>query len=469
MKAKRLSRVAASLILAVVTFIATGFVGSAMADEIVAPTGTPIVLDVRKGTLVRVQEPLDTVFVADPNIADIQIKSPTLLYVFAKRVGDTVLYGVTEDERVIISRTIMVTHNLMRLQAALDQFLPGSSVRAASMDGSLVLEGDVSSPAHSADAQRIAASFVAKPEQIVNRLNVTGPNQVNLRVKIAEISRDIVKEFGVNWESILSNGAGYAFGIGAGRDFLNGATVLRDQIADSVLFSYTADGIDLNVLIDALEDENLGQILAEPNLTALSGETARFLAGGEFPIPVSQDEDTISIVFKEFGVALAFTPTILTQERINLRVSPEVSQITDVGAVETDGFSIPALTTRRAETTVELGSGQSFAIAGLLQNNIDETVRKFPGLGDIPVLGRLFRSEEFTRNETELVIVVTPYIVRPVSTARLSDPTQGFTPPNDKDRFWQGKMYQQQTGSRPQSPVAPHGTGLTGPAGFILD
>jgi pilus assembly protein CpaC len=210
-------------------------------------------------------------------------------------------------------------------------------------------------------------------------------------------------------------------------------------------------------------------VLAEPNLTALNGETASFLAGGEFPIPVFQVNNGITVEFKTFGVGLAFTPHLLDAGRINLRVRPEVSQLSAAGAVTLSGFSIPALTTRRAETTVELGSGQSFVIAGLLQNNTTQDISRVPLLGDLPILGALFRSDQFRRNESELVIIVTPYVVRPVSANRIASPTDGFVAPNDVERILGGITYRPQLNDRDQQPRTKEGQGLIGPSGFQLD
>jgi len=462
----RISGVLLALFLALMLTFAIGLGSPVRADQVIPTSGKVLNLDIRKGTLIRVSQPVATVFLADPSIADIQVKSPTLVYVFARRVGETVLYGLTETEEIVLSRVVRVNHNLSRLRSALKKFMPGdTTINVMSMDGALVLDGHVTTPAQAEDARRIAASF-ARGSSIINRVDVTGANQVHLRVKIAEVKRDVVKRLGINWETIINTGAGFMVGFATGRDFIDTAgTILRDGTSDTVIGSFTNGDVDVNVLIDALDGEGLISVLAEPNLTALSGETARFLAGGEFPIPVRQsDSDAITIEFKEFGVALAFTPTILDHGRINLRVSPEASQL---GAA-VEGFCC-ALTTRRAQTTVELGSGQTFAIGGLLQNSVSEDAQKFPGLGDLPIIGRLFRSEQFIRNETELVILVTPYIVNPVSAMEASLPTDGFVAPSDRERVLEGKLYKEQVGVPQATPMERGGQRLTGPAGFILD
>jgi len=306
-------------------------------------------------------------------------------------------------------------------------------------------------------------------------VTLTDSNQINLRVRIVEVSRDLVKRIGFNIDA-LSTGK-FAFGIAAlGATTTTGAfpgapILVRNNGVSNLVGTGRVAGIDLNAVVDAMENEGLATILAEPNLTAVSGETASFLAGGEFPIPVPQDNgNAITVQFKKFGVSLNFIPTVLSGERIALKVAPEVSQLSESGAVVLDGFSVPSLTTRRAETSVELASGQSLAIAGLIQNNMRTDAQKVPGLGDIPILGALFRSNGFRRNETELVIIVTPYLVRPVApTARLATPVDGLIPANDIDRAARGKVYREQIGPRASRAAGPTASGLIGPAGFALD
>src|SRR5690606_8062510 len=230
-------------------------------------------------------------------------------------------------------------------------------------------------------------------------------------------------------EALLQSG-NFTFGLVSGRGVTNQAgQFLRAPRANSAFGSWSSGDDFVNAALDALAEEGLVNLLAEPNLTALSGETASFLAGGEFPIPIDSDDDGLTIEFKEFGISLAFTPTVLSSNRISLRVRPEVSDLSENGAITINGLTIPALATRRAETTVELGSGQSFAIGGLLSTDIESAVSKYPGLGDLPILGSLFRSTRFQRNETELVILVTPYLVRPVDEPVMALPTDGYRAP----------------------------------------
>jgi pilus assembly protein CpaC len=430
-------------------------------------------LEVQKGTLVRLSQPASTVFVADPEVADIQMKSAGLVYIFAKRPGETALYAVDDRERVVLNTTLVVSHNVSRLRQALRAVAPDAEVDVISVDNSLILTGMVQSAVEAENIRAVAAKFSPQPGSIINQLRVLAPNQINLRVRIAEVSKETLKQFGINWEGIARLGSNVLFGVGVGRDFITGNTFMREGTANTLFGGYRNNSQDINAAIDALATEGLITVLAEPNLTALSGETASFLAGGEFPIPIAQSGSnqttSITVEFKTFGVGLAFTPHLLDPGRINLRVRPEVSQLSTAGSVQLSGFTIPALTTRRAETTVELGSGQSFVIAGLLQNNSTQDVSKVPLLGDLPVLGALFKSDRFRRNESELVIIVTPYIVRPVSANRIASPTDGFVAPSDVERILGGTTYRQQLPDNGETPRTKDGQGLVGPSGFQLD
>lgn len=433
----------------------------AAALEIIGTGDTPLELELHKGRLVRLDRPAASIFVADEEIADVQPKSPRLVYVFGNRVGETTLYAVDEAENVVASERVIVRHNLSGLRDALARTAPGGEVEVDSIDSSLVLRGTVGSAEAAENVRRIAARFAGEGEGLINNLHVRGPNQVNLRVRVAEISRTLLKSFGVDWDLAAAAGD-FLFGFARGGP----APALGSFISE---LDVSGGDVDLNVLIDALAQEGLVTVLAEPNLTAMSGETARFLAGGEFPIPVAQDEDSITIEFKEFGVALEFTPTLLSGGRIALEVAPEVSELDFNNAIVLERATIPALTTRRAATTVELGSGQSFAIAGLLKNTSSHSIDRLPGLGDLPILGTLFRSDSFQRGETELVIIVTPYVVRPVSAPRMAAPTDGLIPPNDAERILLGRQYGRATAARLEAERRLAGRRLSGPVGFMLE
>lgn len=429
----------------------------------------PVTLEANKGQLLRLVRPVDTVFIAEPGIADVQLKSPTLIYIFGRQPGETTLFAVDKREMVVLNTRVVVQHNIARLKDMIRKILPEDMIDVRSVQGTVVLTGAVSSAEQAEDLRRLASRVLGEDGEVINRVRVTGPNQVNLRVRVAEVSRELNKQLGINWD-VIKNVGNVAIGLAVG----NPGGALRAFLTQNpTANSFTAAGsigsFDINALIDALDDEGLITVLAEPNLTAMSGETASFLAGGEFPIPVSQDEDTITIVFKKFGVSLAFTPTLLGNGRINMKVRPEVSQLSDAGAVQVSGFTIPALTTRRAETTVELGAGQSFAIAGLLQATTNQSVEEFPGLAQLPVLGPLFRSTQFQRAESELVIIVTPYVVRPVNT-QLASPTDGFRAPHDSERILLGANHRSEPTGPDQVPLGRDGVpGLVGPVGFVLE
>ncbi len=452
------------------------------APKVVATQGTPIAVEVGKGKLVHLDRPATSVFIADPDVADVQVKSPSLIYVFGKGGGDTTLYAVGDNDQVLMNTVVHVTYDIARVQQAIHQMAPRSAVSVSSLDDALVLEGTVFSAAEGDDIRKVVARFLPDPKQLINRVRVDAPSQVMLRVRVLEVSRQIIKDLGFNWDNLFTPGH-IAFGLAQGtpvagaigsltglftRNTVPGATTLTTT--NSVTAAFNKGGADINAVIDALDQNGMITVLAEPNLTAVSGEPASFLAGGEFPIPVPQGLNTISIEFKKFGVSLDFVATISGDNHINMHVKPEVSQLSTAGALNIGGFQIPALTTRRAETTVDMASGQSFAIAGLLENNINQTIAKFPWLGDIPVIGQLFRSETFQRNETELVIIVTPYLVRPVAAAnKLLGPTDGFVPSSDRDLLIEGAEHKTQALKRGTPPATRSGSGLIGPIGFDLD
>jgi len=427
-------------------------------------------LEVRKGRVIRLPRPAATVFVADPEIADVQAQSPSIVYLFGRRAGQTSLYAVDEDDQLLLRTQVVVQHNLSGLRQAIQQLLPGSRLSVSTVDGSIVLDGGVESPLQAQELRELAERFLGENETLLNRVRVAAPTQVHLRVRVAEVSREVLKEFGINWEAIFQSGD-FAFGLVSGRGVTDGlGNFLRaPEGANSAFGSWDGGDDVVNAALDALAEEGLVNVLAEPNLTALSGETASFLAGGEFPIPVDSDDDGLEIEFKEFGISLAFTPTVLSAQRISLRVRPEVSDLTDKGAINIGGLVIPALATRRAETTVELGSGQSFAIGGLMSTDIENELSKYPGLGDLPVLGTLFRSQRFQSNETELVIIVTPYLVRPVDAPVLASPTDGYRAPSDVERILEGRLHSARLQPGREGPIGPQGQRLAGPVGFVLE
>ena len=431
--------------------------------EVVSRGHQSLSIEVNKGRLLKLERAARAVFVANPEIADVQIKSPSLVYVLGKGPGETTLFAVDSREQVLASVDLQVSHNLERIRKSISQLHPEAEIVVNSVGDTVVIDGVVSSASTAENIRRVVVAAVGDPEKVMLRVGVDAPTQVNLRVRIAEVSRDIDKQLGFNW-SIAGQAAGIAFGIATANPF--NASVTQHTLSASGL---SLGPFDLNAVIDALEEEGLISVLSEPNLTALTGETASFLAGGEFPILVPDSDGRVTIDFKKFGVSLNFTPTILGTDRVNLHVRPEVSQLSTTNAITLNNFQVPSLTTRRADTTVELGSGQSFAIAGLIQNNVTHDISKFPGLGDVPVLGGLFKSDRFQREESELVIIVTPYIVKPISQRQLVTPTDGLENPHDWERIVNGGTHRQKKSAAPARTVTKEGETLIGPVGFLLD
>ena len=439
-----------------------------------------------RGRLVTLSQPMSDVFVASDAIADVQVRSPTQLYVFGKKTGETTISATSRSGQVVYAATVRVANNIDTMQSMLSLAMPDAHVVATPMNGLVLLTGTVAAPADAAEAERLVQAFVGTDTKVISRLKSATPLQVMLQVRISEVSRSFVKNISANLATVDSS-SGLKLGIARGNTNRPqfspripatatspaipagplatgfnttppGYSVL-DQVANGSTLGLAGRALGLDFLTSLDLGETNGQVstLANPNLTALSGETATFLAGGEIPIPISQGLGAVSVEFKQYGISLAFTPTVLSDGRISLRVRPEVSQLSSAGAVTLNGTTIPALTTRRVETSAELGSGESMMIGGLLSNSHDNAIEKTPGLGDVPVLGSLFRSNAWKRNETELVIVITPYLVKPV--ANVSDivlPTDGEKAPTDLQRILLGTLGSGTSGEkRPVPTMAP--------------
>lgn len=489
---QRVLPVAAAICIAIVGTLFAGAGSGALAANILETSNERILLETDHGVLLRLDRAAVDIFIANPAIADIQVKSPRIVYIFGRSAGETTLYALDANENVIYSTNIAVTQNLSRLNSTIDELLPDADIDVQSIGGMMILTGFANTPEEAEVAVSMAKQAMRGSgsgssrggsggragAQVINRIKIATPTQVNLQVKIAEVGRSTLKQLGFNWEnSFFSGNALLGMSTGANvfdivEDPFTGLPLREFQVnnagTNSLIGSLTGGRFDINTVVDALEGEGFLSILAEPNLTALSGETASFLAGGEFPVPVPDGQGNFALEFKEFGIGLQFRPTVLSEGKIILQVAPEVSQISNVGAISINGISVPAISTRRVETTVELGSGQTFAIAGLLQNTITQDVSKFPGLADIPILGALFKSDRFQKSETELVIIVTPYIVRPVDAKRIALPTDGVRPANDLARYLKGETFTAQ--ARPGATPAETGNGvmLAGGAGFRL-
>jgi pilus assembly protein CpaC len=419
-----------------------------------ANTRQQVRIYVSQGEMLTLPRPASKVFVAEPAIADVQVATANRVFVFGKKPGRTTLFALDDSGETVATFRIAIAYDESDLRQLLRAQFADLEVRLSRTPRGAVLSGLVPNAEIAEKVRSTCAQFLGEDEVLINQLKISGSTQVNLRVRIAEVSRNAVKQLGVNWEAAGSAG-GFTFG-------LSSAASGRINTPANGSYSVTA-------IVDALAQEGLVSILAEPTLTAVSGQKANFLAGGEFPIPVAQGLDRISIDFRRYGVGLEFTPTVLSDRLINLQVKPEVSELSNEGALTMNGARVPSLITRRAETTVELGSGQSFVIAGLLQNKFNTGLDMLPGLGDLPVLGALFRSTQFRKNESELIIIVTPTIVRPISeSARIPVPTDFVGPPSELERIIFGRLGTTRPGAGPIEVPVP-GRKLRGDAGFLIE
>ncbi|MEG3178607.1 type II and III secretion system protein family protein [Sphingomonas sp. RB3P16] len=452
----------------------------------VRPT-TEVVLSTGQGELINLPASVSDVWISNPGVADVYVNSPRQIHLFGKDFGEATLFATAANGTVVYAANVRVSQNLSSIDRMVKLAMPDSDIKVTTVGQIAVLTGTVASPEDSAAAQRLVSALlnpgVAQgPDAmlkigVINRLRAATPLQVNLQVRIAEVSRSFVKNIGVN---LTNRGTGNPlFNIQQGRQGtistvpgqLGSTTVdANGARPGDTLFTFPAAtgmgttlglagkllGMDLLSSLDLGERDGQVSTLANPNITVISGETGSFLAGGEFPIPISQGLGSVSVDYKQYGVSLSYTPTVLSDGRISLHVRPEVSQLSAQGAVTLSGVTIPALTTRRAETTVELGSGQSMMIAGLLSNNHNNSIDKAPALGDMPIVGALFRSNAFQRNETELVIVITPYLVKPVNANSIVLPTDGYKAPTDLGRVFMGQLGGGTTGAeRPKPTMAP--------------
>lgn len=483
---KRLTKATAGSCLAAsiaLTGVSAGAIYAPAYAQSSTKTKDQVILSIGRGELISLPGKITDIFIANDSIADVQVKNARQIYVFGKAGGETTIYASNASGQVVYSATIRVGSNIDSIDQMLTLAMPKAKINVATVNGLVLLTGTVSTPSDVAEAERLVQAFVGEDLQVISRLKTATPLQVNLQVRIAEVSRSLMKNIGANLQTFDGTG-GFQFGVTNGRGAASQITIpgegtftgATDASENTSLVNGVGGGgttlaglgrlfgVDITSAFDLAETTGLVTTLSQPNLTALSGETAEFLAGGEFPIPISQGLGQTTVEFRNFGVSLAYTPIVLDNGRISLRVRPEVSELSASGSVTLNGFTIPGLTIRRAETTVELGSGQSFMIAGLLSNNVQDTVNKAPGLGDVPILGNLFKSTSFQRGETELVIIVTPYLVKPVNANDIVLPTDAFQNANDAQRL----LLNQETdgitgGDRPKPSVEGQQDGRNGP------
>ena len=468
----------------------------------------------------------ETVSVGNPDIADIQTLGARKIHITAKSLGSTnVVISPRGGENNPITFTVSVTHDVDALKRALHEIMPEENPQVRSTHGAIILSGQVSSSAKMLAINTLATQFVKNarkfeekrtqgtagaaaatvaagaaataPTEVINLMQVGGPHQVILEVKVAEIARTVLKKLGIN---LANFHPGRPFSIGAvngggrfpntltpagleiplfprndsftaGNDAIIGPMVKSFQptipaiSATGLFMSYFTNNTYFQLVIDASKDDGLAKILAEPTLTALSGESATFLSGGEFPIPVASGaQNTITVVFKEFGISVKFLPTVLDSRRVNLALSISVSELSDAASIAafipttTTSFSIPALNTRSASSTVELMDGETIGVAGLISDKIREVITKFPGLGDVPILGALFRSQQYVQDQTELVMFVTIHLAKPIAPENIRLPTDAFVSPSDLDFFLLGRMEGEASKSsgnnEPKAPMA---------------
>ena len=397
---------------------------------------------VNKSQVLTADTAIDRAMIGNEEIADILPVSSNSIYVLGKAVGTTSLTLYDRSNRVIAVMDISVGPDVAGLREQMGQLMPGQPVESRVSNGAIVLSGTVSDAGAASRAMQLARAY-APEDKIVNLMTLGGSQQVMLEVRFAEVSRNIGKELGSS--IFFGNGTDVEGAIGNGAGNLPSGNPRLDTVTGSFgiirgLFN-DVFGLSIDATLDALEEKGLSKTLAEPTLIALSGETASFLAGGEFPIPVVQSgggggqdgNNAVTVEFKPFGVSLGFTPTVLSDKVINLVVEPEVSSIDQAASINIGGLQIPGLQTRRASTVLELRDGESFAIAGLLQRDFSTTVNQVPLLGSIPIIGSLFRSSSFQKGETELLIIVTPRLVAPIKPEQVRLPTDRIYDPSEAD------------------------------------
>jgi pilus assembly protein CpaC len=466
-----------------------------------------ITLGMGKSLVVDLDTEAHDVLVSSPDIVDAVVRSPKRIFLLGLKTGQTNAFFFDQANHQILSLDIRVEKDVTDLAGMMKANLPNSAIKVSAMNDNVVLSGSVASAQESTRAADLAASFTGDPKKVVNMLGIAGGEQVMLKVRIAEMDRNIAKQFGVNLGAAaklagvpmavstsnpygllghaLSDASGGQVGstcrgaffpsgtTNTTLDAIGGLPLLTSSSTTSCLSPNNAQGV-----LNALEQVGLVHMLAEPNLTAVSGETAKFLAGGEFPVPVAKDnQGNITVDFKTFGVGLSFTPVVLSPGRISLQISTEDSELSTSGSfslqggtsivngvtVTAPGLTIPALSVRRAETTVELPSGGSFAIAGLMQHQTKQVIDGFPGLKDMPVLGALFRSRDYQDDQTELVVLVSAYLVTPTTEAAFAAPTDGFVAPTDPETLLLGRL--NAVYKKSDKPLKPE---AAAPVGFVV-
>jgi pilus assembly protein CpaC len=405
----------------------------------VAPKTRFLSLGVGKSSIIDLPRDVKDVLVADPKIANAVIRSPQRAYIIGSAVGQTNVVFFDADGQQIAAYDIAIKRDLNGVRAALKQLLPAASIQAEGVGEGVMLTGSVSTPIEAQQAGEVVARLVGGAEKVVNSIVVRGHDQVMLKVAVAEVQRSIIKQLGIDLSANMNYGTAVVNFNNANPFTANGGPLTSNSLVASAVNK--AGLPTVTATLRAMESAGVVRTLAEPNLTAISGEAATFIVGGEFPFPTGVTCQTTaagsvgqcapSIAFKKFGISLNFTPVVLTEGKISLRVMTEVSEISTDNSINISGVSVPSIKTRRAETTLEIPSGGSLAMAGLIQEQTKQAVNGMPGVDQIPVLGQLFRSQDYVNNQTELMVIVTPYVVRAVAQKELSRPDDGFAPSSD--------------------------------------
>ncbi|MEQ1755247.1 MAG: type II and III secretion system protein family protein [Micropepsaceae bacterium] len=446
------------------------------------PQSHRVILPISKGMIVELPEDARDVLVSNPNLVDAVVRTPRQIYLVGLKAGPTNAFFFAASGKQILNLEIRVERDMGELKSIIERNVRDSDVQVETINDSVVINGSVRSASDAEAARQIAMRYVTDSgktmsnDSVVSRVGIRGGDQVMLRVRVAEMQRSLSKQFGTDFSSAFDIGKALPISLTSSNPF----SLLGQALSSSQSFQIgrLAGGNSVEAIIKAFERTGMIRTLAEPNLTAVSGEAAKFLAGGEFPVPVSRDRDgNVQVEFKPFGVGLGFTPIVLSEGRISLRISTEVSEITSEnsfvsqGGISTDGngntlqingITIPGLRVRRAETTVELPSGGSMVMAGLLQQSMKQNIDGIPGLKNIPILGSLFQSRDFQSGETELVIIVTPYLVKATSPQDLASPTDGFVPGSDAETVLLSRLNAVYGKGKPVQ-----GT-LKGPVGFTI-
>jgi len=448
------------------------------------PQSHHLLLGINRAAIIELPEDARDVLVSNPEVLDAVVRTPRRVYVVGMKAGPSNAFFFSASGKQLLNLEVRVERDMGELKSIIERNIKGAEIKVETINDNVVLNGSVKNPADAAAAREMAIRYVTDPDEalkrdsVINRVGIRGGDQVMLRVRVAEMQRSLSKQLGVDFRAVFDIGRHVPVNLTSSNPF----SLLGQALSSSQNFQVGSitQGNSVEAMLKAFERTGIIRTLAEPNLTAVSGESAKFLAGGEFPVPVSRDRDgNVLIEFKPFGVGLGFTPVVMSEGRISLKISTEVSEITGENAfvsqggigidsegqfISIPGVTIPGLRVRRAETTVELPTGGSMVMAGLLQQSLRQNIDGIPGLKNIPILGSLFQSRDFLAGETELVVIVTPYLVEPTAPANLALPIDGYVPPTDAETVLLSRI-NAVYGAKGKPPAQ---GSLKGPIGFIV-